>query len=73
MISTRHGEAPPCLFGWAAALLCELRVEKVPQTRGGGGGWGSETFRGAGVPKNRTFHPLLGSAILYICIAFFLA
>ncbi|OLP85311.1 hypothetical protein AK812_SmicGene33729 [Symbiodinium microadriaticum] len=29
MISTRHGEAPPCLFGWAAALLCELRVEKA--------------------------------------------
>ncbi|CAE7544288.1 unnamed protein product [Symbiodinium sp. CCMP2456] len=29
MISTHHGEAPPCLFGWAAALLCELRVEKA--------------------------------------------
>ncbi|CAE7780868.1 unnamed protein product [Symbiodinium sp. CCMP2592] len=29
MISTPHGEAPPCLFGWAAALLCELRVEKA--------------------------------------------
>ncbi|CAE7241959.1 unnamed protein product [Symbiodinium natans] len=29
MISMPHAEAPPCLFGWTAALLCELRVEQA--------------------------------------------
>ena len=29
MLSTPHGSDPPCLFGWVAALLCELRMEKA--------------------------------------------